>query len=273
MKRGMFALSFFVVFVAGALNPVREYSTTPADYGLNYEEVTFKTSDNLKLYGWLFKPSQDNFKIIIMSHDGDGNMANFIELASYFVSLGYSVLTYDYRGYGKSQDFNINPDFYIYAQFEKDLNGAIDYIKKFHPRTRNIILYGKGIGAALSIAVGATRCNDVSRIIADSPYSTLEDVQKLLKEKKGKEVKMPLGYDKNMLEPVFALEAKGASLAGVLIIYGNNDPIYNETMMKKIAKARSSVVQLQGIKNATYETTFTVSKEQYQSLLKKFLSK
>ncbi|MCX7696184.1 MAG: alpha/beta hydrolase [Bacteroidales bacterium] len=265
----MSLLAFCALF---SLNPVREYATTPADYGLKFEEVSIKTSDNYVLYGWLYKPNQEVYKLIILSDDGDGNMADLIELASYFVSLGYNVLTYDYRGYGKSQDFEIKPDFYIYAQFEKDLNAAIDYVKKYHSRNRTIHLYGKGIGAGLSLAVGAMRCSEISRIIADSPYSTLDDVQKAIKQVTGKEVKLPLGYDKNMLEPYFALQSKGASLSGILLIYGKEDPIYNETMMKKIAKTRPSLVQMEGIKKSTYENTFSINKEEYYNLIKKFLS-
>ena len=66
-------------------------------------------------------------KYIIISSSGDGNMSDNLEIAAQFISNGYHVMLYDYRGYGKSGDFKINNDFFIYPQFVKDLQAACDY--------------------------------------------------------------------------------------------------------------------------------------------------
>ncbi|NLL27515.1 MAG: alpha/beta hydrolase [Bacteroidales bacterium] len=261
----VFSVSIF------ALNPSAKYSVTPADYSLNYEEVTIKTSDNVNLKAWLYKPAEVSYKMIILSDDGNGNMADLIEIATNFVSLGYNVLTYDYRGFGESDPFDIHPDFYIYTQFALDLNAALDYVRKFHSKCRNVFLYGQGIGASLSLAIGATRCNEISKIIADSPYSTLESVQKAIKSATGKDVKVPLGFDKAQLEPKFALQSKGGSLNGILLIYGKLDPVYNASMIKEISGIRSSITKTYVIKNADQTTTFTTSKEDYFKQIKSFL--
>ena len=169
---------FLIVFVFLAnnsfgLNPAKEYKVTPKDYGMDYEEVNIQTDDKLILKGWFFNNKQTPAKVIVLSDDGDGNMADMIEIASNFISLGYNVLTYDYRGYGKSADFQINNRFYIYSQFEKDLNAALDFVKKYHSVCKIVHLYGLGLGAGLSIATGANR-PEVSKVIADSPYLTFE---------------------------------------------------------------------------------------------------
>lgn len=271
MKSIIFATLLSLTLSTFALDPVSTYSVTPADYGLNYEEVTITTSDNVNLKAWLFKPAEVSYKMIILSDDGDGNMADLIEIATNFVTLGFNVLTYDYRGYGQSDAFSINPEFYIYTQFSKDLNAAIDYVQKYHSKCRNVNLYGQGIGAALSLAIGATRCDKISKIIADSPYSTLDDVQKAIKTASGKEVKLPLGFDKNQLEPVYALEAKGASLNGILLIFGKSDPIYNDDMVKKISKIRSAITSVYSVKEADNNSTFTNDKDEYFQQIKSFL--
>jgi len=271
MRSLLFIALLFSAMWASALDPSLTYAVTPADYGLNYEEVSIKTSDNLNLKGWLFKPSEVSYKMIILSDNGEGNMADLIEVATNFVSLGYNVLTYDYRGFGQSDAFNINPEFYIYTQFALDLNAAIDYVSKYHSKCRTVCLYGQGLGAALSLAIGATRCNEISKIIADSPYSTLDDVQKAIKATTGKEVKLPLGFDKNQLEPKFALEAKGASLNGILIIYGKNDPVYNGDMVKKISGLRGGITKTYMVKEADHTSTFSTDKEGYFREIKAFL--
>lgn len=99
-----------------------------------------------------------------------------------------------------------------YAQFEKDLNAAISWVRKYNSKMKTVDLYGIGIGGALSIAVGANRGGDVFQVIADSPYSKLEDIKKKIKEIEGKDVLLPLGYNKYMLEPYYALESKGTGV-------------------------------------------------------------
>lgn len=271
MKQVLILLSMFFCMQAFALNPSKTYAAKPSDFGLTYEEVTITTSDNVNLKGWLYRPAEVSYKMIILSDDGDGNMADLIEIASNFVSLGYNVLTYDYRGYGESDNFEIKNSFYIYSQFSIDLNSVIDYVKKYHAKNRNLQLYGQGIGAGLSLANGATRCGEITRIIADSPFSTLEDVKNAIKIASGQDVLMPLGYDKYRMEPQFALEAKGASLAGIMIIYGKDDPVYNEKMIKKISKLRSSITTVMEIKGATKETTFSSDKNRYFKAIKEFI--
>ncbi len=254
-----------------ALNPVREYSHKPSDYGLTYEEVTFVTSDNINLKGWLFSPKEISYRMVIISHSGDGNMSKMIEIASQFTSIGFNVLTYDYRGYGESDDFDIKNDFFIYAQFEKDLNAAIDYVKRYHSKNRNINLYGVGIGASMSLSIGANRCDQISKIIADSPYLTLEDAKTAIKKNYGKEVLLPLGFDKLLLEPKHALAAKGASLNGILIIAGDKDSVFSVQVARDIAKIRSNISKVFVVKGATIETTFSTDKDEYFKQIKNFL--
>jgi len=263
------SLIVFTSITVFALNPRRDYPVTPAKFGLDYEEVTIQTSDKLNLHGWFYKTRSVSYKIVIISGNGTGNMSDLIEVASNFVSLGYNVLTYDYRGYGQSSDFEIDTNFYIYAQFEKDLSAAIDYVKKYHAKIKTINLYGTGIGAGLSISVGVN--SSVFRIIADSPYSTLEGIKKRIKETKGIDVLLPLGYDKYMLEPFFALESKGATVNSILFIAGDNDPIYSPKDMKELAKIQKNRSKTFFVKGANNTTTFSIDKNAYFKEIKSFL--
>lgn len=272
MKKTFLLIILFVLSSSlFALNAVREYAHKPSDFGLTYEEVTITTSDNVNLKGWLFFPKETSYRMVIISHNGEGNMSNMIEVASQFTSIGMNVLTYDYRGFGESDDFEIKSDFYIYAQFEKDLNAAIDYVKRYHSKNRNINLYGVGIGASMSLSIGANRCDQISKIIADSPYLTLEEVKAAIKDKYGKEVLLPLGFDKLLLEPKHALASKGASLNGILIIAGDKDPVYTVKIAREIAKIRSNVSKVFVVKGATIETTFSTDKNEYFKQIKSFL--
>jgi len=272
MKYFMLAISLFLIAKVtdvNALSPVRTYSVNPSDYGMKYEEIKIKSEEGIWLNAWYFPSSQTSYKIMILSDDGDGNMADLMEQVSVFLSLGYHVLTYDYRGFGKSSDFEIKPKFYIYAQFEKDLNAVIDYVKKEKTSIPKIHLYGIGIGAGLSIAVAANR--NLGTIIADSPYTTFDLAKTRIKEAKNEEVLVPLGYNKNECEPKYALESKGAQLSGVLYIVGDNDPIYTPKDIKELAKIRSSISTVYIVKNSDGKNNLSVDKEKYLAEIKSFL--
>ncbi|MBK7852549.1 MAG: alpha/beta hydrolase [Bacteroidetes bacterium] len=83
---------------------------------------------------------------------------------------------YDYRGYGASSEFAIDPDTYIYPQFLNDLNAMLDYLRKSRAITK-FDLYGQNIGAGISLGVGANR-TETRKIIADGPWTGLEIMKK-----------------------------------------------------------------------------------------------
>jgi len=269
-KTLLVALFALLISSSFAINPSRKYSAKPSDFGLNYEEVNIETEDNLTLKGWLYKPAETSYKMIILSDDGDGNMADLIEIASNFVSLGFYVLTYDYRGFGESADFTLNNNFYIYAQFEKDLQGAINYTRKYQSKMKITDLYGIGIGGALSIAVGTSR-PEIHQVIADSPYSTLEDMKKRIKEKRNLDVLLPLGFNKYLLEPYYALEKNGTAIYSVMFICGEIDDLVTPDDMKNLVKVQKNRSSLFIVKGVTSKETFTKDKNAYFEEIRTFL--
>jgi hypothetical protein len=269
MRSLFIGLFLFFSFSVIALNPSRQYSVKPTDFGMKYNEIKIPTSDGLTLNAWYFPSSQTSYKVMVLSDDGNGNMADLMEQVGIFLSLGYNVLTYDYRGYGASSDFEIKPNFYIYAQFLKDLNAVVDYLKKEKTNLPKIHLYGIGIGAGLSIAVAANR--NLGTVIADSPYTTFDLAKQRIKEANGQDVLLPLGYNKNECEPKYALETKGGQLSSVFFIVGDNDPVYTVKDIKELEKIRSSISSVYIVKNSTGGNNLSVNKEKYMEEIKKFL--
>lgn len=264
-----FAVNLLLISNLNALSPVRTYSVKPSDFGMKYEEIKIKSEEGIMLNAWYFPSSQTSYKIMVLSDDGSGNMSDLMEQVSVFLSLGYHVLAYDYRGFGASSDFEIKPNFYIYSQFQKDLNAVVDYLKKEKTSIPKIHLYGVGIGAGLSIAVGANR--NLGTIIADSPYTTFELAKTRLKEAKSLDVLVPLGYNKVECEPKYALESKGAQLSGILFIVGDKDLVYTPKDIKELAKIRSGISSTYTVKNSNGDNNLSVDKEKYLAEIKDFL--
>ncbi len=248
-----------------ALNPSKEYSVKPDKYGMSYKEEKVSLKDGAMLNAWFFETSKKTTNWIVISGSGDGNMADNIELASQFLSAGWNVAMYDYRGFGSSSEFEIDPDIYIYPQFLNDLNGVLDYLRKTRAVTK-FDLYGQHIGAGLSLGVGANR-TETRKIIADGPWIGLEQMKKKYKEKHNKDVVIPFGYDKNF-EPLYGCDKARPNLKGVLVIVSPQDEMLNPQDMKALRCATQTYVVTSSPSNAK---NFETDKNMYFEKVNKFL--
>ena len=265
-----FILSITILLVTAlnvvALNPSREYKVTPDKFGMQYKEEKVKTSDGAMLNAWFFELAKKSPNWVVISGSGDGNMADNLEIVNSFLSAGYNVATYDYRGYGASSDFKIDPDLFIYPQFITDLNAVLDHLRKSRAITK-FDLYGMNIGAGLSIGVGANR-PETKRIIADGPWTSLEGMKSKIKERSGKDVTMPFGFDKNH-EPIYAFDKPKGPLKQVLVIISAQDPIVGPSDVKSI----KGVSEVYVVKNSPANAdNFSTDKNIYFEKISKFLS-
>jgi pimeloyl-ACP methyl ester carboxylesterase len=262
-------LCFAAVSIPGillALNPSRDYKATPDKFGMKYKEEKIKTSDDAILNAWFFENAKKTTNWIVISGSGDGNMADNLEIANSFLSAGYNVALYDYRGYGTSSDFAIDPDLYIYPQFITDLNSVLDHLRKSRAITK-FDLYGLNIGAGLSIGVGANRA-ETKKIIADGPWTSLENMKKKIKEKLSKDVNLPFGYDKTY-EPMYAMEKPKVMLKGLMVIISPQDPLIGPNDIRLI----KGVTKVYLVKSATSnDQNFSIDKNAYFEEISKFLS-
>jgi pimeloyl-ACP methyl ester carboxylesterase len=233
---------------------------------MQYKEEKVKTSDGAMLNAWFFELAKKSPNWVVISGSGDGNMADNLEIVNSFLSAGYNVATYDYRGYGASSDFKIDPDLFIYPQFITDLNAVLDHLRKSRAITK-FDLYGLNIGAGLSIGVGANR-PETKRIIADGPWTSLEGMKSKIKERSGKDVTMPFGFDKNH-EPIYAFDKPKGPLKQVLVIISAQDPIVGPSDVKSI----KGVSEVYVVKNSPANAdNFSTDKNIYFEKISKFLS-
>lgn len=116
---------------------------SPSDWGLDFDDVSFVTSDSVMLRGWLLKGASD--KVIVFSHFGIQSSRSgytpkgkgafkpykkeieYLNTMKHLVNNGYSVLMYDMRNHGLS-DSGICP--YITGGLEesKDVIAAVKFL-------------------------------------------------------------------------------------------------------------------------------------------------
>lgn len=266
MKNLLFAAVLCITQYSFALSPSNEYKIKPEKYGMVYKEEKISTKDGATLNAWFFETPKKTTNWVIISGSGDGNMADNIEICGQFLSAGWNVCMYDYRGYGSSSEFAIDPDTYIYPQFLTDLNSVADYLRKSRAITK-FDLYGQNIGAGLSLGVGCNR-TETRKIIADGPWTGLEQMKRKLKEKKDKEVIIPFGYDKTF-EPMYACDKMRPSLKGVLLIVSPQDELLTPVDMKLLRCSTTTYIVPNSPSNAE---NFSTDKNFYFEKVSKFLT-
>jgi alpha/beta superfamily hydrolase len=107
-------------------------------------EVTFMTEDDVELNGNIFGSGN---KWVILSHMYPTDQTSWFDFAEMLKENGYIILTYDYRGYGKSggsQDV---------SKLVIDLTAALTFIKQYDPEL--IYLMGGSMGGTASLVVAA----------------------------------------------------------------------------------------------------------------------
>ena len=96
-------------------------SVTPADMGIDYENVRFLTADGVNLAGW-YIPSHNGAAIIAI-HGGDGNRTHMLYHAEALAREGYGVLLFDLRAHGES-----GGEYFMAANASLDVQAAVSYL-------------------------------------------------------------------------------------------------------------------------------------------------
>ncbi|MDO6436089.1 alpha/beta fold hydrolase [Cyclobacterium sp. 1_MG-2023] len=134
-----------------AINPDREYIRTPDSVAWNYEQLSITTKDHFQLNTWIYEANKENNKdtVIVLAYPDAGNMSYFVYQAAILANAGYTVVTFDYRGFGKSDDFEIEREYLYYTEFAWDLEAVVDTIaEKFNDSKIGVL--GMSMGTTIA---------------------------------------------------------------------------------------------------------------------------
>ncbi len=148
--------------------PIRQISCTPVKFGLDFEEVYFKTADRLLLHGW-FVPAPNAKFTVLYCHGNGGNMMYFLDTVNFLNKLGLNCFVFDYRGYGESQGTTSENGTYL------DARAAYRWLKKKKGvEPQQIILFGWSLGGSIA-AYLATKVKSAALVIenAFTSYSAI----------------------------------------------------------------------------------------------------
>ena len=146
--------------------------TTPSDWGLIYEAVTFSGYDGARLAGW-YIPAQPGAAAVILLHGYAGTRLSNAAYIKMLAGQGFAILSYDQRASGESAGESLTWGWLD----ARDLAGAVDYLltrPEIDPQRIGVL--GCSTGAEIAIN-GAALDQRIAAVIADAPYySTASDI-------------------------------------------------------------------------------------------------
>ena len=95
---------------------------TPAQFGLDYRDVTFTAADGVSLAAW-YLPSA-NGAAVVLRHGAGSTRSDVLEQAAVLARAGYGVLMMDARGHGRSE--GVAMDFGWYG--DVDVSAGVDFL-------------------------------------------------------------------------------------------------------------------------------------------------
>lgn len=233
--------------------PMKKIETTPSVIGLSFEEVNFKTPDELLLNGW-FIPCKDAKDTILFCHGNAGNISHRLEKIAIFYNMGLNIFIFDYRGYGKSQGSPSEKGLY------EDVEAAYQYlISSSGVSPDNIIAYGESIGGAVVIDLASKQ--KVKALITEETFSSVKDMVRII-------------YP---FLPYFILQSRFDSVSKIkeikvpkLIIHSIDDDIVPFRLGEKLFHAASPPKEFLKLRGG-HNTAFIDSEELFSAGISSFL--
>jgi alpha-beta hydrolase superfamily lysophospholipase len=175
-----------------SINPSREYLYTPDSLALKYEEIIIQTKDGYQINTWFYQPdsAKNNSTTLILAYGDSGNMSNFVFHVNSLIKSGFSVVTFDYRGFGKSSDFQIKKDYLYHPEFVDDLVAVVNFVQKKREGNK-IGIWALSMGSIITtIGIGQKKMKVDFLILESSIFSIKKHAERLLLEK-NKNVVLP----------------------------------------------------------------------------------
>lgn len=262
---------FLFISLWGFYSAIRPFkiisSVTPKNYGIIYENISFRTKDNVLIRGWFIKSSNPHAKTIILLHGYPADKGDILP-ATIFLHKTYNLLYFDFRYLGESEGY--------YSTIGKDeimdLRAAIQYL---HTKNINEVgVWGFSLGGAVALMT-APSAPEIKAIVAESSYARLDwmayDYYRipLLKYPLGELTRfwgwLFLHYDIKKISPALAAEKLQIP---VLLIHSKQDNVvsFENALLLKKALSHNPNAEVIFIDNAQHGEHFIT----YDKVIQRF---
>lgn len=183
-------------------------------------DVVLQTADGIRLGAWYFPAGSD--RAVLVCNGNGGDRSGRAPLAAALVRAGYSVLLFDYRGYGG------NPGRPSESGLAADARAAQTWLAGQPGVDPDKIAYfGESLGAAVAVGLAAQR--PPAALVLRSPFTSLADVAA---------VHYPwLPVRRVLLDRYPSIERIGSLTAPLLVVAGDRDDIVPVELSRRLYDA------------------------------------
>ncbi len=237
--------------------PHKELESTPREVGLDYQDVSFTTTDGVKLHGWFVPAGQNSRGVVLFCHGNAGNISHRLQSIHIFNRLNMDVFIFDYRGYGRSEATPSEQGTYL------DAEAAWSHLTQLRNiPAEKIVIFGRSLGGA--IAAHLAQDHTPGAVIIESSFTSVPDIA--AKMYPFMPVRLLCRFDYNTLESVQQLDCP------MLVVHSRADemiPFDHGRRIFEAAKEPKSFLEI----NGSHNDGFLLTPEAYLQTLERFLTK
>ena len=276
------ALWFYYASIDGAFRRPSTAAFAPPPFmatevarsiGASWEAVSVTSADGTMLSAWLFRPALPNGRSVLLMHETGGTRLNMLDDVSWLLRRGFTCLTPDGRGHGRSGGQLVTAgllegaDVVRWARYLREQQRAVAVLALGHSLGASSLIHGLALGAPLR------------RIVADSTGANVPTRYALLAERFG----MSPALAKCLLWPVvepalwnarwrYGLDLRSISpvdwighvRAPVLLVHGDRDQFIPVEEARRIRDANPKFVSLWEVPGAGHVTAAKQWPVEYQ---------
>jgi pimeloyl-ACP methyl ester carboxylesterase len=260
---------------AGTRPPDRRLKTSPADYGLTFEEVSFEARDGTRIAGWYLGGGEGGISIAC-GHGLFRSRREVLDRAAFLRQSGYNVLAFDFRRHGASAGELIT----LGHHETWDVEAAVRFLSEREP-SDSLVVLGVSMGAAAGL-LAAAETEAVVAVIAEASFVSLSDavardlrlIFRLPRFPIGSTILFFIGrrggFDPGAVDVEEAVRRMGER--PVLFIAGTQDrrmPLETQQVLYRASKSEGS--RLLVIEGAGHGDAFKIAPDRYRQAASKFL--
>lgn len=235
--------------------PTRGVGATPADVGLDFENVVFHTADDVRLHAWFVAGEGD--RTVLWFHGNAGNISDRVEaLRELHEELDASVFLVSLRGYGRSEGRPHEQGTYL------DARAALKaLLEREEVDPDRVVFYGQSLGAA--IAVDLATEHPPAALVLEAAFTSISDMAR-------HHYRVPLGF---LVRTRYDTLSKISRVrAPLLLLHGTEDQVVPFEMSERIYAAASEPKRLHPVPGAGHNDVSLIDAAGYYDALRAFLN-
>ena len=223
------------------------FQPPPPSYKDSDQIIKLTTADGAKI-SVIYLPNEDSTYTILYSHGNAEDLGTVRHKLAELHAMGFSVLGYDYHGYGTSQGQPSEKTVY------QDVDAAYDYLtNELHVPPEHIILHGFSLGGAIAADLASRR--PVGGLILESTFVSAFRVV----------TSVPMPFDQ------FTTLSKLKNITcPTLVVHGRADTVVKFWHGEMLLENANEPKQFLWIDHAGHGDGSYVASEQYEQASKNF---